>query len=773
VPPKGDLIVTAPARTIVYVHGIGNKPPASVLKCQWDHALFDFDLGERSRLAYWVSREYYPEPAAGTCESGDLTEGEEVTPGGPAVRALAALPLEEEVAALTRDKGQQQVLLGLARAVEARGEGMSEAAVRARAVEAKVLPLPAAVRKFLFRRLSRAFVRDLHDLFFVPARREAMRESVLERLRPKGGPFVVIAHSQGSLVAYDVLSRLDPAEFDVALFVTVGSPLGVKEFQDQVKILTGQKRLAVPACARAWLNVADPLDPVALDKGISGEFKPHDGVKVEDNVEFNRDSPKNPHSGTGYLRTKPVRNGVRRAVDTALFQPVASFVIARDVTRSLEDASPEARHEVLIELAEVAAETGRPLDEVRERVKAELSSLSRRGAKALEIEPLRHFVAAKLTREETETLACRLGAAGAGKAVKRVWRNASKRALLEVSVNTVQARPAHVAYHARGQAIDWAILDTGIEAKHPHFDRHKNLAACWDCTRLGEPVGGPAYDQRAKRSRHAGEAADAHGHGTHVAGIIAGRHQVGERELSGVAPEAKLHVYKVLDDEGGGKDSWIVKGLDHVFATNERAGRPVIQGVNLSLGGGFDPSVYACGHSPLCGELRRLWRQGVLVVIAAGNEGHAVLASETGPIEANMDLSIGDPANLEEAIVVGSVHKENPHTYGISYFSSRGPTADGRQKPDLVAPGERILSCRHRTTGGKTVDGLYVEMSGTSMAAPHVSGLLAAFLSIRREFIGYPDRVKEILLASCTDLRRDAAHQGAGLPNLVKMLVST
>ena len=64
-----------------------------------------------------------------------------------------------------------------------------------------------------------------------------------------------------------------------------------------------------------------------------------------------------------------------------------------------------------------------------------------------------------------------------------------------------------------------------------------------------------------------------------------------------------------------------------------------------------------------------------------------------GDIDANMDLSIGDPANLDEAIAVGSVNKTNPHTYGISYFSSRGPTADGRQKPDLVAPGERILSC--------------------------------------------------------------------------------
>jgi subtilisin family serine protease len=241
-----------------------------------------------------------------------------------------------------------------------------------------------------------------------------------------------------------------------------------------------------------------------------------------------------------------------------------------------------------------------------------------------------------------------------------------------------------------------------------------------------------------------------------------------------MAPRCSLYGLKVLDDRGGGQDSSIIKALDLVAQINEEAGSLAIHGVNLSLGGSFDPSVFGCGHTPLCEELRRLWRQGVVVCLAAGNEGYAVLKGEETDIQANIALSIGDPANLEESIAVGSVHKTNPNTYGVSYFSSRGPTADGRRKPDVVAPGEKVQSARHdwnmRRRGPFERGDLYVEMSGTSMASPHVSGLLASFLSLRREFIGYPDRLKTMLLASCVDLGRDRYIQGAGLPNLIKML---
>ncbi len=758
------------ANTVVYIHGIGNKPPPSVLKCQWDKALFGVDQGDRSRMAYWVNRELYPSPLDESCSSGDQVRIDDDEMSTRAVLALStarpdavAHPVEREIAALTDDPVRQAWLTKIAEKLVA-GTAVSNVEARTRSIRTKLLPLPEPFRRFVSQAITRAFLRDVNDFLFDAARRDAMEQSLIDRLAAGGGPFIVIAHSQGTMIAYDVLRRLDPAEFKIPLFITLGSPLGMQEVQDALRQWTGG-RLPFPPCVGRWLNVADRLDPVAFDTDISNDFE----GKIDNvsGIGLNADSPRHPHSATGYLVHADVQQAVRKMVGSTFEQEIGSFTIAKDLAGDLENAHRGDRHPTLIQLARDGAGNAVSPTQLRviaENVKSRLTTMMKAAGDDpddAQIDDLRHFVTAKLTRLEAETL----GSHFDDLRIVGIWRNARKRALISASTHTVQARPANLGYGADGAGVCWAVMDTGIRADHPHFQKYGNVVAQWDCTHRG-----PA--RMLARGSKEFHQLDGDGHGTHVAGIIAGEGVINGVTFAGMAPRCSLYGFKVLNDQGEGEDAWIIKALDTVAELNDKAGSLVVQGINLSLGGGFDPSVFGCGHTPLCQELRRLWRQGVVVVLAAGNEGYAVLKGEEGDIQSNMDLSVGDPANLEEAIAVGSVHKSNPHTYGISYFSSRGPTADGRKKPDLVAPGEKIVSARHDWKDKKlpSVEDLYVEMSGTSMAAPHVAGLLAAFLSLRREFLGYPDRVKSLLLGGCTDLQRDPYMQGAGLPNLIKML---
>lgn len=404
-------------------------------------------------------------------------------------------------------------------------------------------------------------------------------------------------------------------------------------------------------------------------------------------------------------------------------------------------------------------------------------------------------------------------------ALYRIWPDFTVHMRTNRSIATVKADAARNAFSALGEEIIWAVLDSGIDRTHPHFQRHRNLE-------LPPPLRHCEFSDLKDLSDDESEAralVDEAGHGTHVAGIIAGELSEGDlidigndekvpvrikasrnkrdehnevqavpeevEDISGMAPKCKLVSFKVLDAQGSGPVSNLIAALEMIQEINGNGRHVKVHGVNMSVGYGFEPEWFACGQSPLCIEVDRLVRSGVVVVVAAGNTGYGFnepLAG--GPSAAGLDLTINDPGNADLAITVGSTHRDMPHIYGVSYFSSKGPTGDGRMKPDVVAPGEKIISCLSSggapvstglggsvgaaRAGGNELRAHYKEDSGTSMAAPHVSGIIAAFLSIRREFIGQPQRVKEIFLDTATDLKRSPYFQGRGLVDLMRAIQS-
>jgi len=356
--------------------------------------------------------------------------------------------------------------------------------------------------------------------------------------------------------------------------------------------------------------------------------------------------------------------------------------------------------------------------------------------------------------------------------VDKIWPDHVCHAHLLDSAETVKATACWRTFGCRGSGITWAVLDTGVKSDHPHFLTYNTI-----------------NKDLSKNFSNSSTLEDVDGHGTHVAGIIAGAApDTGKYKAatmvedhddpvtidlaaapSGVAPLAKIINVKVLDDDGTGSSSNCILGLEYLRKLNDGSREIKVDGANMSLGYPFDPKWYGCGHSPLCEEVSRAIRSGITVVISCGNSGYGTATLSTGEqVPVSLDLSITDPANTDEAIAVGSVHKTSPHLYGVSYFSSKGPTGDGRLKPDLVAPGEKIISCSVDFTGPYQ----YEEKSGTSMAAPHVSGAIATFLSVHKEFRTQPEMVKSIFLKAATDLKRHEYFQGAGLVDLLRAVTS-
>jgi serine protease AprX len=539
--------------------------------------------------------------------------------------------------------------------------------------------------------------------------------------------------------------------------------------------------------------------------------------------------PNKPNASASGAATPPAEQGPPRPTESSPSSPSAASPLnprdqlRRDMLRSIitepllskVQADPDGQFDVIIVLNELF-EGG---------IQAALVQVQTRAKEwgVVTWSSISNYCFARLSgpqilrlASEARDLTAKSGSSGS--VVYRIWEDNEIDVTLTKTLTTVKADAAQRAFHAHGEDIVWAVLDSGIDGSHPHFRCDESPFGpihTLDCPRpvqhLDFTPDGGAADAPPNSALQ-----DRFGHGSHVAGIIAGYWEskatggdevVGTEvrdestdqpvptlrkltRISGVAPCCTLVSLKVIADvtrtdankqrAGQGKVSWVLKAIDKIQEWNQNGKRIQVHGVNMSLGYDFDARWFGCGQSPICTEVDRLVRSGVCVVVSAGNSGYPTAITASGKVESRYNaISITDPGNADLAITVGSTHRDMPHRYGVSYFSSRGPTGDGRRKPDLLAPGERIWSCAAGDEAKKyagvqgaepTQPVLYCEQTGTSMAAPHVSGAVAAFLSVRQEFIGQPERVKAILLQNAVDLGRETHFQGAGLLDLMKVL---
>jgi subtilisin family serine protease len=289
-----------------------------------------------------------------------------------------------------------------------------------------------------------------------------------------------------------------------------------------------------------------------------------------------------------------------------------------------------------------------------------------------------------------------------------------------------------------------------------------------DWVAVGRAVDWDTIAPRLEIAHDEGYTPPADDHGTHVAGILAADWRAfdsptpGEHDVQGMCPDILIYDLRAFDDRGASDEFQILSAMQFVRHLNAHADRQLVHGVNLSFSVRHEVDKYASGATPVCEEAHRLVGSGVIVVAAAGNEGRGGYVTKGRSIEGYRTVSITDPGNADKVITVGSTHGDKPHTYGVSYFSSRGPTGDGRAKPDLVAPGERITS--------PVPDAGLQSKDGTSQAAPHISGACALLIARHPELMGQPERVKQVLLETCTDLGRERAFQGAGIVDVLRAI---
>jgi serine protease AprX len=287
-----------------------------------------------------------------------------------------------------------------------------------------------------------------------------------------------------------------------------------------------------------------------------------------------------------------------------------------------------------------------------------------------------------------------------------------------------------------------AVIDSGIA---PGLDFGTRITAFYDFTRGHIKAAAPS---------------DAYGHGTHVAGLIAGTYV-------GVAPAARLIGLKVLDAEGRGTTENVIRAIEFAIV-NKTALK--IDVINLSLG---HPIFESAATDPLVQAVEHASRAGLKVVVSAGNFGRNRTTGAVGY------AGIASPGNAPSAITVGSVRTFDTVARNddrIAAYSSRGPSwYDGFAKPDISAPGDNLLSVASAGSvlrviqEGRGNTGNYMRLSGTSMAAAVVSGAVAAILQSNPNLT--PNALKMVLQYSSIPVKSDdgtyadVLTQGAGALN--------
>ncbi|MFE5688226.1 S8 family serine peptidase [Streptomyces sp. NPDC056512] len=299
--------------------------------------------------------------------------------------------------------------------------------------------------------------------------------------------------------------------------------------------------------------------------------------------------------------------------------------------------------------------------------------------------------------------------------VAKLWYDGKAKVSLDKSVPRIGA-PEAWAKGFDGKSVKVAVLDTGADLNHA--DIKSRIAA--------------------SQSFVSGEAVqDGHGHGTHVASIIAGSGAASAGVYKGVAPGADLVVGKVLANDGSGPFSSILAGMEWAVAQGADV-------VSMSLGGRDTTP----GDDPLTSAVNTLSASsGTLFVIAAGNDGRSG------------ESTLGTPGTADAALTVGAVDGAD----ALADFSSRGPRiGDMAIKPEITAPGVGIVAARGAGTAmGTPVDANYTAASGTSMATPHVSGAAAILKQRHPDWSG--QRIKDALTAhSKTSATQTVYQQGYG-----------